>query len=62
MQPWQEVLAQQVQRRELDLDDFLTHKGGWETAADLRPFENILSFTYDGGFPRALLAGSCVAP
>ncbi len=47
---WQDVLARQARRPELGLDDFLTHEGSWEEAADLQPLEGVLGFKLTGGF------------
>jgi hypothetical protein len=47
---WQDVLARQTQRHEINLDDFLTCEGSWDSPADVRPLEGIFEFKLTGGF------------
>jgi hypothetical protein len=52
-----EVVSLQVERDGIDLEDLLTRKGSWESAADLEPLEGILELELEGSFlERAWLA------
>lgn len=52
LRPWQDVARRQARRGCVDVDDLLTDRGDWETAATPDPLEDLLELPLKGSFLR----------